>query len=74
MPAEIQAARQRPVPLPADSVIAYRVLDAVAVSGLSRANLYRRLKSGELRSVFVAGRRLIPAAALREFLSGGASQ
>jgi excisionase family DNA binding protein len=55
-------------------VIAYRVLDAVAVSGISRANLYRRLKSGELRSVFVAGRRLIPAAALREFLSGGAGQ
>jgi hypothetical protein len=77
MPPETQAlkaARQRAAPPPADAVLMYRILDAVAVSGLSRANIYRQLKSGKLRSVFVAGRRLIPAPELREFLSGGAGQ
>jgi hypothetical protein len=64
--------KQRRPPPPLTAAITYRVEDAVVVSGLSRANLYRQLQSGKLRSVFVAGRRLIPADALREFLRGAA--
>jgi hypothetical protein len=62
----------RPPPPPVDSVIAYRVNDAVSVSGLSRATLYRLIKEGKLRTKLVAGRRLIEPAALRELFSEAA--
>jgi excisionase family DNA binding protein len=55
-------------PLPPEIALAYRVNDAVKVSGLSRNSIYKLIAKGELRSVLVAGRRLIPADALRELL------
>jgi excisionase family DNA binding protein len=55
-----------PLPLP----LAYRIDDAVKVSGLGRSTIYKLLTSGRLRSVRVAGRRLIPVDALRELLRG----
>jgi excisionase family DNA binding protein len=61
--------RELPAPLPP---ITYRVDDAVAVSGLSRATLYKLIAGGQLSSVRVAGRRLIPADALRDLLRGAA--
>ena len=61
----------RPLP-PSDVVLTYNVRDATLVSSLSRASIYRAFKSGTLQSVFVAGRRLIPAKALQDFLAGGA--
>jgi excisionase family DNA binding protein len=58
--------------LPLDAVLAYRVNDAAKVAGLSRSSLYSLMSKGKLRSVLVAGRRLIPADALRDLLRGAA--
>lgn len=60
------------LPLPPDTVLAYRVNDAAKVAGLSRSSLYVLIGEGKLRSVLVAGRRLIPADALRDLLRGAA--
>jgi hypothetical protein len=56
-----------PLP-PTSAVLAYRLNDAAAISGLGRSSLYKLMNSGQLRSVLVAGRRLIPADALRDLL------
>jgi hypothetical protein len=53
-------------------LLAYRINDAAAISGLGRSSLYKLMNSGQLRSVLVAGRRLIPAEALRELMQGAA--
>jgi excisionase family DNA binding protein len=58
--------------LPPDTVLAYRINDAAKVAGLSRSSLYVLINEGKLRSVLVAGRRLIPADALRDLLRGAA--
>jgi excisionase family DNA binding protein len=50
--------------------LAYGIEDAVKASGLSRSTLYDLIGEGKLRSVKVAGRRLIPAEALRQLLQG----
>jgi hypothetical protein len=57
---------------PTSAVLAYRVNDAAAISGLGRSSLYKLMNSGQLRSVLVAGRRLIPAEALRDLMQGAA--
>ena len=54
------------------SRITYRVNDAAKVAGLSRSKIYELIGEGKLRSVMVAGRRLIPADALRGLLLGAA--
>jgi excisionase family DNA binding protein len=59
-------------PLPPEIAIAYRVNDAAKVAGLSRSSLYNLIGEGKLRSVVVAGRRLIPAEALRQLLGAAA--
>ena len=64
--------RKAAVPLPPDTALAYRVNDAARIAGLSRSSLYVLIGEGKLRSVLVAGRRLIPADALREILRGAA--
>lgn len=51
--------------------LAYGISDAAKVSGLSRSKLYELIKGGTLRSVKVAGRRLVTRAALLELLSAG---
>ena len=66
------ASRKGGVPLPPDTALAYRVNDAARIAGLSRSSLYVLIGEGKLRSVLVAGRRLIPADALREILRGAA--
>jgi hypothetical protein len=65
-----KVAKPRGPPLEDPEILAYRVNAAARVSGLCRATLYNKIRSGELRSVMVAGRRLIPAPALRDFLLG----
>jgi excisionase family DNA binding protein len=60
--------RKRRAPPPLDTAIAYTVRDASHVSGLSRSKLFGLIKDGKIRSVFVCGRRLIPADALRELV------
>jgi excisionase family DNA binding protein len=57
-------------PLPPDVAITYRVNDAAKVVGLSRSKIYELIGEGKLRSVMVAGRRLIPSDALRDLLRG----
>lgn len=46
--------------------IAYRVVEAAEVLGLSRAKTYSLVAAGELPSVKLGGRLLVPAGALRE--------
>ncbi len=58
------------VPLPPDVALSYRINDAAAVSGLSRSTLYNLIAEKKLRSIVVAGRRLIPADALRDLIEG----
>jgi excisionase family DNA binding protein len=48
---------------------AYHVREAVSAFGLSKTTLYKLIKSGQLQSVQVAGRRLIPADAIEALLS-----
>jgi len=50
---------------------AYKVDEAARIYGLSRSSLYILMRSGQLRSVFVAGRRLLPRDALEALLDGG---
>jgi len=50
---------------------AYRVQDFCRAFGLSRSTAYNLMSSGKLRSVRVAGRRLIPADAAEALLRGG---
>lgn len=49
------------------------VTQAVAATGLSRTTLYQAIGDGRLRSRRVAGRRLIDAASLRDFVLGDAA-
>jgi excisionase family DNA binding protein len=51
--------------------LALRVNEAAAVTGLSRSTLYVLMRNGALRSVRVAGRRLIPRDALEALFQGG---
>lgn len=51
---------------------AYRVQDSCRAYGRSRSTAYNLMASGKLRSVRVAGRRLIPADAAEALLRGGA--
>jgi excisionase family DNA binding protein len=56
--------------IPTENKITLRLNEAQAVSGLSRSTLYELIKSGRLRAVKVAGRRLIPRDALEALLLG----
>jgi excisionase family DNA binding protein len=56
--------------IPTENKITLRLNEAQAVSGLSRSTLYELIKSGRLRAVKVAGRRLIPREALEALLLG----
>lgn len=47
---------------------AYRVLDFCKAFGVSRSTVYNLINDGKLRSVRVAGRRLIPADAAEALL------
>ncbi len=60
--------QKRGPPLPPTVALTYTINDAVKVSGLSRSSLYNLIAAKKLRSVMVAGRRLIPADALRDLL------
>ncbi len=61
-----------PPPLPPDIALTYRVNDAAKVAGLPRSTIYALIAEKRLRSIMVAGRRLIPSKALRELLEGPA--
>lgn len=52
-----------------DVVLLYRVADVVRVLNLSRSEVFDLLRTGRLRSVKQGRVRLIPAAALREYVA-----
>jgi predicted DNA-binding transcriptional regulator AlpA len=60
--------------LRAEARIALRVNDAVSASGLSRSSLYKLMTARKLRTVKVAGRRLILMEDLRGLLQAGVQQ
>lgn len=51
--------------------MAHGINDVVRLSGLCRGTIYNHINSGQLRSVKVGGRRLVPDEALRDFLQIG---
>jgi excisionase family DNA binding protein len=55
-----------------DEKFAFRINEAVAVSGLSRSTLYKLLSAEKLRAVKVGGRRLILREDLLALLQRGA--
>jgi excisionase family DNA binding protein len=55
-----------------DEKFAFRINEAVAVSGLSRSTLYKLLNTEKLRAVKVGGRRLILREDLLALLQRGA--
>ena len=46
----------------------YPIADAAALLGISRSNLYCLMRAGEVRSVRIGSRRLIPRTALESFV------
>ena len=52
--------------------VALRINDAAAACGLGRTSIYELINEGKLRTVKVAGRRLVPMAALRELIEHAA--
>jgi excisionase family DNA binding protein len=48
----------------------YSVQEAMARTGLGRSNLFNKLAAGEIRSVKVGKRRLIPDTAIDEYIVG----
>jgi excisionase family DNA binding protein len=48
--------------------IALRINDAARKVGLGRTSIYELIKEGKLKTVKVAGRRLVPMSALRELI------
>jgi excisionase family DNA binding protein len=53
--------------------LTYTVAEAAQLLGISREFAYQQVKSGDLPSVQLGRRRLIPRVALDRFLSGGAA-
>jgi len=51
--------------------VAYRVEEAAEALRLSRDKVYELIRSGQLRSIKVGSRRLVPVAALTEYVDKG---
>ena len=51
-----------------EPALLYPIADAAALLGISRSNLYCLMRAGEVRSVRIGSRRLIPRAALESFV------
>jgi excisionase family DNA binding protein len=49
--------------------ICYQIPEAVEVSGLGRTTLYREIAAGRLETVVVGRRRLVPRAALEDYIA-----
>lgn len=60
-------ARPAGAPVPVVPVV-YRVEEAAAALRLSRRTIYELIRSGHLRTVKVGTRRLVPVAALGEYV------
>ena len=49
--------------------LAFQINEAVRVTGLSRTTLYELIKTGQLKTIKAAGRRLVLKADLEAFLA-----
>jgi predicted site-specific integrase-resolvase len=58
-----------PIPL---KRIGYRVNDFCAVTGIGRTSLYDLINAGKIRTVRIAGRRIIPAGEADRIMTEGA--
>lgn len=58
---------------PDPEVLAYCVKDAARLIGVSRATLYLLISAGDLRTIKIRKRRLVPREALVELLAVGAA-
>lgn len=56
---------------PVDQPIAYRIPDAVRVSGLSRSTIYELAAAGRLKLSKVGGRTLVPRDQLEQLIADG---
>jgi excisionase family DNA binding protein len=73
--ARITSTKGDPMPtqiLPTSDRRALRVNEAAILYGLSRSTIYKLMALGTLRTVKVAGRRLIPRDNLEALIAGGA--
>lgn len=50
--------------------VSYRINDFGKVIGISRTSIYAMIKRGELQTIKIAGRTLIPASEVQRLLSG----
>lgn len=55
-----------------DEPLAYRVNEFCRKIGIGRSSLYGLIKDGKIRTVIIAGRRLVPASEAERLLSGDA--
>ncbi|MEM9654350.1 MAG: helix-turn-helix domain-containing protein [Actinomycetota bacterium] len=55
--------------IPTDEIMLFSVDQAATVLGIGRTNVYALIGRGELRSVKVGGRRLVPRIALEAFVT-----
>lgn len=55
---------------PTEGTLLLSVADAAKALGVSRGSLYELVNAGELKSIQIGRRRLIPRAALVEFIDG----
>jgi excisionase family DNA binding protein len=51
---------------------AFSVREAARTCGISRATVYRLIASGQLKTIKVASRRLVPTSSIDALLNGGA--
>ena len=56
---------------PARTDRAFRILDACELLGISRATLWKCIKSGQIKTIKIAGRRLVPGAEILRLVSEG---
>ncbi len=60
----------QPVPVRARGPLLYDIAGASQVLAVGRSKLYELLKTGQLESVTIGRRRLIPADALADYVEG----
>ncbi|QDP95084.1 helix-turn-helix domain-containing protein [Microlunatus elymi] len=52
------------------SALAYRVEEAADAVGVSKSQIYELIRSGQLRTVKLGRRRLVPVQALADYIDG----
>jgi excisionase family DNA binding protein len=50
--------------------LAFSVAETCAALGLGKTNLYRMIAAGEIETIRIGGRRLVPAASIQALLDG----